>query len=797
MDDLTQEQKQLDPQIRQLLKGQSESDIVDELSLLLDPQMLELQSEDPLSQMLMRQIMARPPLAPVISDTVAAGTPFQQTAPAKKTYKAQKEKRRRAREEENRHAKEASEQCPVGNIVTYDIKHQLGGYHTRKNSLFDSYFPITGYDKSGRPIRDTSKNRSGVDTRVLQIFSHAFRTDEAAVSADAKYQQEGEAFYDAFCSTDNTRRAPYLQRMVEEVLNFNLKENMFSEKSLRSNAATFKSMADRIVYMENVINDENNAFFFDTPLSPVSKENLKKTLDILKAMPPAFMTACQKRGVEPDHNRYVSEREAIDAYSVQAKKFAGEYKGKPKEYQRMKESLKQEGAEQRSPEIYRQPSEIYHQIRSILEGDVQKILDCNVEKLSALSDIDLQKRREELDKLYAASLRAERCLPIKHPYQHNLTLKEDLTGQRKLEYEYKSALLRGLVERADGFTKQGEQTIKRAAERYQKQMTPGTPEFQEFFDYLRFINFSSLVTVDPKYDDVAREYYMAASLNDELPKQPPEEVKKRPEEVKKWLEEAKKRLEEAEKRLEEEFGTGEMITIVKRLKSEHYFSLNHTKEDLERLKKPSDIGECLFRSTSSFLKTEAAETLLTPEQFRRMLFNLGAGAGLTPDSSEADRKPAIEKNNAGLDTLREVMAAQYDMLERKYGNSIEQMTIEDIMGHYVDIAKDFANLQVDYHMATRFPGFIRENNPDDERLGNQILYYNQCGFLVLDIIVGIGSYIPAKEVSDKTIRDMFENTFKIPKNANRLKAKEALMKNSSFRHPLDWSQKVKNPADAE
>ncbi|MBD5527275.1 MAG: hypothetical protein HDR02_02550 [Lachnospiraceae bacterium] len=746
------------------------------------------------------QLQFQTGLSTVHASAAAPGEPVQQMAPARKTYKTRRAEKRRVREEEKRHAAEAREQCPVGDIVTYDIKHQLEDYHTRQKALFASYFPFTGYDENGNPKYDMSKNRSGVDKRMLQIFSHAFRTNEAVVSADEEYQREGEAFYDAFCSTDYERRVPYLQQMVEDVLNFNLKKDMFSDKNLRSNAAALKSMADRIVYMENVMKDKNNAFFFDTPLCPVKKEALKKALDIAAPMASLFKAECQKRGVEPDDREvpYISEKAVIDKYSRQAEFFAGLYKGKPEEYQSLKKSLKQEGANQQSPEIYQQPSGIYHQVRSALENDVKKILDCNVENLSALSDEDLQKRREELDKLYAASLKVERCLPIKRPDQFNprskLTLREDLIGQRKLEYEYKSALLRGLAERAAGFKKQGERTMEAASALYQKRMTPGTEECQKFFEYFgKEHNLQELIINAPTFDDVAKEFYA---------------------------------------------GTGELAEAEKRLRQNHYFSLDE--EERIRLDMPKTIGEPLFRSLGSFLHLEATHTRLTPEQFKQMLLNLGAGAGLTPVSSEEERKPAIEKNNAGLDTLRDVMAAQYEMLERKYGNSIEQLTIKDVMEHFVDIAKDFANIQVDLHMTKRFPGFIRENNPDDERLDNRIRYYNTCAFHVFDIVSFIGSgLITAEEVSDEMFKVKFGEIFKdfedpqkrdkieeLEKIKERLKrdkieqprtleememftqlieldrfrdleklrdAREALMRDNSFQHPLDWSQKVREP----
>ncbi len=783
--DFMQKQQQLDQQ--QAQQQMQETQQIRQQA----PQQINQQAPQQIRQEAQQQIQqqAQMNLPPAHAHAAAAGEAVQQMAPARKTYKA-----RRA---EKRHAREAREHCPVGDIVTYDIKQQLKGYYKQNRTLFNRNFPFLGINpETNEEMHDMSKNLSGVDRRVLQIFSHTFRTDGAAVAADEKYQREGQAFYDAFCSTDYVRRAPYLQRMAEEVLSFNLKEDMFSDKNMRSNAAEYKSIADRIVYMENVMKDKNNAFFFDSPLCPVKKEDLKKALDIAGPTVSLFKAECEKRGVEPDYRDvpYISEQSALKEFSRQADFFAGDYKGKPEEYQSFIESIKSEETQKPTPEMYQQ-------IRSLIEGDVQKLLDCDAEKLNALSE-------EELRKLYSVSLGVDKCLTLKHPEQtdntrKSLTLKDDLIGQRKLEYEYKLALLRGLVERADGFKKQGKQTIKAASERYKNQKTPGTPEFQEFFDYLRISNIASLVTIDPKYNNVAKEYYTAETLKEELPG----------------------KMDEVKKRLEEEFGTGEMAAVVERLKSQHYFSLKHTKDDLERLKKPVDIGEALFRTLSSFLKLEATETLLTPEQLRRMLLNLGAGGGLTPDVSEYEeplkqaierkdvekqqelekkkkdaeekRDEAIEKNDAGLDTLREVLAAQYDMLERKYGNGIEQMTIKEITEHYGDIAKDFANAQVDYHLATRFPGFIRENNPDDERLINQILYYNQCGFFMIELINSIGSNIPAKEVSDEMIKDLIKETLEIPQNVNRLKAREALMKNNSFQHPLDWSQKVKNPADAE
>ena len=43
---------------------------------------------------------------------------------------------------------------------------------------------------------------------------------------------------------------------------------------------------------------------------------------------------------------------------------------------------------------------------------------------------------------------------------------------------------------------------------------------------------------------------------------------------------------------------------------------------------PNEIGEAIFRSFESFQRLEATQTLLTPEQYRQMLLDLGAGADM-------------------------------------------------------------------------------------------------------------------------------------------------------------------------
>lgn len=692
------------------------------------------------------------------ADRAADGAAVQHQAPARKTYKA----RRAERKAEKRRAKEAAEKTGgAGNIVTYDIQDQLKDYNEQLANSYNSYFA-------------SHSNLSGVDDGVLQFFSHGFRTDKAgnpATPDDLKYQQEDEAFYDVFCSTDYKKREPYLQRMVEEVLSLNL-EDMFSDHNMQNNAAAMRSIAGRMVSMDNVVHDENNSFFIGN--LPVEKrEALAQAMAIGSSFSAAFTAECHRRGVDTK-GFYIKSKNMIQLYSDTEKNYVARYQEKLEPYQpigAVKRAALRRGSRIDAGNIWgalaaeRPAPGIYQQIRGLLEPDVQKLLNCEVKDLRALSDKDLRQ-------LYAASLDVNKCLTLKHPEQSDylgvpLTLKDDLIGQRSLEFEYKLAVLRGLVERADGFKEQGKQTIKDAARRYRNQMTIGTEEFRDFFEKLAMRNPSATVVIPAKFDDIKKKFW--------------------------------------------ESSTGEFAEAMKRVHDEHYFSLAdlaYSEEELKKQNRHLSIGEALFRSFDSFLKYEAAQTLLTPEQFEQMVLNLGAGAYLTRDSSVKDRNTAIEKNNAGLDTLREVLTAQYDMLERKYGNSIEKLTIRDIMEHYLDMEKDFANTQVDFKMATRFPGFIRKDNRDDERLFHRIQYYNVCGISINGIIsfIGIGRAIPdltSKEdkrmkLTDKNLQKYISYALKDVKEADDSKrAKEYLTENSSgFQHPLDWSQKVKNPADA-
>lgn len=179
--------------------------------------------------------------------------------------------------------------------------------------------------------------------------------------------------------------------------------------------------------------------------------------------------------------------------------------------------------------------------------------------------------------------------------------------------------------------------------------------------------------------------------------------------------------------------------------------------------------------------------MLSPEQYRTMMLQLGAGGDITDDSPAEARQAAIEQNAKGLATYKSVLRAQYDMLERKYGDQIEHLSFEDAAAHYTDMAKDFCDLQVNLNMATKFPGLFDPDDPEDVLLQQRINYYGVIGNTALNRImvefVG-GTEQDYQQGVQKDLRDEVCQT-----GREFLKTHHA----DFIRDKIDWKQDVRVP----
>lgn len=672
------------------------------------------------------------------ADEVADGRAVQQVIPARETYKARRAERRRVRE--------AQRIVDWGekNDVAKRIKVRLEEYNKQLTNSYKSYFLSKESDQSGKQEMDLTKNKSGVDLQVLRCFSHGFEKDKAgnpATEKDMRYQLEDAAFYDAFCSTDYVRRTPYLHRMVEEVFNYYLRDDTFSDYSMKYSAEELQSMTSRMACMEKLMKDENNAFFFNELLSSEKKKALEGALEVFNLTSSLFTEECRKRGVEPNEGdvHYIGKKNNA-AYSKSAQEYLEQYQKAQKIYKDNKFTRLRLGAA--VPD-----SKTYQQIRSLLNDDVQKILDCDIQKLldcdlerpRTISDEKLRQKREELNKLYAASLNVKKYLTLKSPDQFKWyssgTLKEDLIGQRILEYEYKSELIEGLAERAAGF-KYGDSRRYYASSLYKERMAPTQERCILLNDIIKRhkFDFQGGIVNDPRFVDVVKEFYARRT---DLEESAAKDV-----------------------RLRNAFT--------------NYIS-GPMKWDSEP---PKTVKETLFRNLASFLNVEATQTILTPEQFEEMLLD-------------------IEQDRGGWSTFKEVIKARYDMLERKYGSSIEHLTVQDVMEHFVDMGKDFANMQMDMYLIEHFPDFISEQVPGNKRLIEQIRYYNAYASHAFELINSFSrnnSNVFVKPSHDDTFQAASPDMIVFDETAKRklIEDRDALMKNNGFlKDRPDWSQKVK------
>ncbi len=455
---------------------------------------------------------------------------------------------------------------------------------------------------------------------------------------------------------------------------------------------------------------------------------------------------------------------------------------------------------------------LYDHAKELLAAKVKKILAYDVDSLLTLDDEALLVRAPELNELMLDAAVTNELIQLKHPSMSiwklvvpgepmekaAATLKEDILGPYSAEYDFKLQLLQQITYRArclallrqeetmgidrrhqfwvrdfqptltDQDTLKNElaqntELMRQARQAYENRFISGTKECQDYMAAL-----SSGFTLKERLDDSP---LVAAG----------EEV------------------------LAEE--TPEAIALRQRLRLSHYYTLSCSEQELKDRGLPLTIGEPIFRSFKSFSYLEAAQKLLTPDQMRQMIRDIGAGYQMhngewlqaqnangdivhvkRPGTPEAELKVAQEKNARGFAVYKRVIKAQYEMMIRKYGNSMQNMTLEDILAHYDELRKDFANVQVDNNIISKIPDFVDMNDPEDALLANRQLFFNAIGMIVTSGFLSSLENMTGKDVLMEQLQNRWETVAAFP---DYVRALDYLIKNDPlFQHKLDWSQKV-------
>lgn len=258
-------------------------------------QMIQHQQEDALAL----QTRNRQQLQPANANAAAPGQPVQEQAPAQQTYKQRKEQERRR--------KEARRNNPAADHLSYQAVQNL--QHLNAGQL--NSIRTLGVDETA--------TQNHVDKRVLRTFCNGYQTNkrgEPLTPEDQQRKQADETFLRDYASADLQRRKPHLDRMVEELLNARLTEEMFTDEYLAEHTIEMKTLADRMVYFENVTKDPVNAPYFEQ-MDPLKRRLIQvRILDRYAVVGQGLGTFLGAKGVALDNANYVRGDASVFAQNV-------------------------------------------------------------------------------------------------------------------------------------------------------------------------------------------------------------------------------------------------------------------------------------------------------------------------------------------------------------------------------------------------------------------------------------------------------------------------------------------------
>lgn len=195
--------------------------------------------------------------------------PFQQR-PAHKSGKADKEAKKK-----RRLAKKIN---PEADERTYEMAESIFRYSREHENT------ITMEDKE-RAMHLSPR----ADDRMLRIFGVPFCTNSQgrpATELDRIKFSQNRRFIDDYLSGDRERREPHLERITEDMLSMKFTQDMLSDENIRKNTAALKLMADKAVYITNVM--EENKDYFEKKLPPEKRAKLQAFNNVWLYFPYAF-----------------------------------------------------------------------------------------------------------------------------------------------------------------------------------------------------------------------------------------------------------------------------------------------------------------------------------------------------------------------------------------------------------------------------------------------------------------------------------------------------------------------------
>ena len=834
----TQEQIQAEIHTAPIEEEQQPATLVLPLHERQQAEPFQLETEE--NALLVEQIHQQLPA--VHAEVSAPGAPVQEEVPAKMSWK---ERRR-----EKKHADAARKACPVGNAAAYDMVKQISTLNSTKENAIRDFRALADrqhvdkrvlkvfsipyqVNKKGQPVskadaaakqrsdafiqdycsNDLQRRRPHLDRMVNELLAIQYSPDMFSHRNLRKNAAQLKEWGDKMVYMDNVMKdpvnRPYFDRM-DPVRRGRLEAAFqtlynpfvgamtieFQKNGVEINEGRYYGYEETIpIEMGQAMSGQMQADF-QTALDRMQLEEASIAARQVTRVRDCAQDYARRMGenaaalerVKADPRLGLRPGEESSAYltrTVMLLKPGEEHQEENLETVRTCLELGRVGTNARPTPA------LYQRARDMLAPRVQRVLDCDVEHFAQMDDEALLTCAPELNGLFMDNMFVADLMKLQHPYQSwnnrvPITLKDDLVGQRGVEYSYKLSLLRGLADRAKGLALQrqsqagpllaedylaagernalagktveqfaaerlelGTRQIKAAKAKYKALTTPGTQEFKARIADLVTKGAQQLTVYDMKFQTVEQELWQR--------------------------------------------GTPELEQVISRVKDRRYFSLAHSREELQNRGLPQDIGEPIFRSFSPTATMEATSRLMSGEDFRQMVLDLGAGGDLTYETATKEqREAAVAQNARGLAAYKRIVRAQFDMLERKYGDKLERVSIQELCEHFGDLARDFCNVQVILNMATKHPDFLNPDDPEDQLLLQQVNYYSILGNAALSGVPFImGGVAQTDAELAQTIARSLSTEPSFTQAAAYLKANRQKFQKQA----IEWNQKVRLPVE--
>lgn len=222
----------------------------------------------------------------------AEGQPAQIQKPAKKTFKQKRE--------DERLDAAAKQRTPVADHVSMHMVESLRSYQDLRDHSFNL---LTEEQKAEAEVQQ-------VDLRILHIFVYGYRQNAAGEPLDEDerfYMNLDQRFLNDYLSRDAQRRKPHLDRMVDQVLQINISDDMLTEEYMETHAGELQQQINRMVCMQNVMNDPVNAEYFEALPETTRKLLNHRVLDRYAVYGAVMARISSIKAVNPDLGRIMPE----------------------------------------------------------------------------------------------------------------------------------------------------------------------------------------------------------------------------------------------------------------------------------------------------------------------------------------------------------------------------------------------------------------------------------------------------------------------------------------------------------